>query len=103
MDTGSQLLTMKTASDEISDAAATELPQSPVHQEELPRPETAEVPVCEWPSQEPPVDGSVSGTVPPSPAFAEDQLLQKVLDKLQNMGVTPQHEAHHWSQHSWQN
>ena len=69
---------------------------------ELPRAEAADEPVANGPSQEPPVDGSASGTVPPSPAIAEDQLLQNVMGKLQEMGFTPQPEAQDWSQHSWQ-
>ena len=70
---------MKTASEEISDAAATALPKFPAHQEELPRAGTAEAPVANGPAQGPPVNGSASETVPPSPANAEGQLLQEVL------------------------
>ena len=92
---------MKTAS-EISDAAATNLPEYPAHQEELPRAETAEEPVANGPAQETAASGSAPELATPSPATAEDQLLQKVLDKLRGMGVQPQQEAQQWSQHSWQ-
>ena len=73
---------MKTASEEISDAAATALPKSPAHQEELPRAEIAEEPVANGPAQETAASGSAPDLVSPPPAIAEDQLLQSVLDKL---------------------